>query len=478
LLSYLWFAGWGDGVFDDYHPFHHKMVAWKTKDNLVNAEIEELRELDHPDETLFAVKEATPPSDQIGTDFVDGTEFLKQVGKLPDLNWPEVSGPPITGTVKLRIVTDRYGRVREARGFLSSNPDLTDWLAGQALGWQFKPYLVDGVPVQVDTTLLLEFKTELKPGAANLADAAGCFHRAAALGGLRVEGAKPFHLVASFRAFGYEDLLGKGTYEEYWLSPTEWKREASLAGHTVTESRSGDLGYRKFNQAFAPLRIDEAIDTISAVLPQAADPSRGPRWQVSKSELGKTPLIRVSRGSFGDNGKLDVSAVAYYFDPDNGLLRGFLRWSDLTLYNDFLDFSGKMVAREMTVVENSYKILEISIDKIEPAPPLDGGNFTIHGVEPVSYAKGNPGIKFAASVPIKKVLPVFAPAVRANLQHGRTVCRLLLDAHGHVRDVTFPNGVDPALESAFRAAALQWEYSPSTMNGHPIEASVTVNFDY
>lgn len=313
LLQYLWFPGWSVGVFADYRPFRHKMIAWKTKDNRVNAEVKELSELEHPDEAQFAIREATPPAQQIHTVFMDGTEFRKEAGKLPELKWPAVSGPPVTGTVKLRIVADRSGRVREARSYLASNKELKDWTAEQAMGWKFEPYQVEGVAVQVDTTLVLDFKTELKSGAANPSDASSYFHRASLLSGLRLEGAQPFHLKASFEAFGYAGLTGKGTYEEYWLSPAQWRREASLGGHTVTESRNGDLGYRKFDHAFAPLRIDEAMDTLSADLPGDASASHGPGWQVANSELGKIQLVRVSRGKVGDNGKPDVGAVAYYF---------------------------------------------------------------------------------------------------------------------------------------------------------------------
>ena len=64
LLSYIWFPGWDVGDFADYRPFHNKMIAWKTKENPVNSQIEELRESEYPDESLFAIAQATGQQSQ------------------------------------------------------------------------------------------------------------------------------------------------------------------------------------------------------------------------------------------------------------------------------------------------------------------------------------------------------------------------------------------------------------------------------
>jgi Gram-negative bacterial TonB protein C-terminal len=478
LLNYLWFPGWSVGVFADYRLFHHKMIAWKTKDNPVNAEIDELREIEHPDEKLFVIKDQTPPAERIRTVLVNGAEYQKLVRKGVELKWPAVSGPPESGTIKVKIVTDREGRVRDARSYVSSNRELRDWTVEQVRGWEFKPYLVDGAAVQVETTLELEFKAELKSGAPSLPAANSYFDSAREKSGLRVEGAQAFHLKASFDATGNADLTGKGTYEETWVSPKQWRREGSLGGHVVMESRNGDLGYRKIDQEYSARRIDEAMDAIAAGLPGDRGPSSGPSWQVGNGQIGKAAMIQVWRGKVGQDGKPEANAQVYYFGADNGLLRGHHEMGALTLYNGFEDFSGKLVARRLSVDENDMTILKITIEQLEAAAPHDDAFFTITGVGPVNYGDQNLGNKITPAKPIRQIKVAFPDEVRRQGLHGKIVCRLLIDSHGHVRDVAFLEGVNPMVEGPVRATLLQWEYVPSTFNGHPGMSFATVEFQF
>jgi hypothetical protein len=478
LLNYLWFPGWSVGVFTDYRSFHHKLVARKTKDNPVNAEIEDLKDLEHPDENLFAIKQETPPSEQIRTVFVSGTEYKKQLSNAAELKWPVVSGPPDSGTVKVEIVTDRNGHVREAHSYVASNSELKDWTVEQVKGWKFKPYLVDGAAVQVETTLDVDFKTELRSGTPSFSAASSYFDRARQLSGLRVGGARAFHLRASFDAFGSAELTGVGTYEETWVSPTQWRREAILGGHTVTEARNAELGFRKFDQPYSARRIDQAMEVLSSALPGGSSPSGGPSWQVANGKLGKAEMVQVWRGKIGDDGKPGANTQIYYFGPDNGLLRGHHEMSDLTIYNDFADFSGKTIARHLLVSENGFKILEIKIEQLDASQPQTDDFFTLAGVNPISYATDNVGNKHVPAVPIKQVKPAFTSDLRAQGFHAKVTCNLLIDSHGHVREVTCPEGLNPAVEAAVRAAAMQWEYSPSTFNGRPNMSLGSVEFQF
>jgi hypothetical protein len=478
LLNYLWFPGWSVGVFADYRSFHYKLVAWKTKDNDVNAEVEALKDLEHPDESLFAIKEGTPPSQQIRTVLVSGTEYKKQLSNAAELKWPAVSGPPDTGTVKVKIVTDRNGHVREARSYVASNSELKDWTVEQVRGWTFKPYLVDGAAVQVETTLDIDFKTERKSGAPNLAAASSYFDRAHKLSGMRGKGAQPFHLRASFEAFGNAELIGAGTYEETWVSPTQWRREAVLGGHTVTEARNGDLGFRKFDQAYSARRIDQAMDVLSFALPGANGGNSALSWQVANGQLGKAELVQVWLGKIGNDGKPGEGTRVYYFSPDNGLLRGHYEMSDLTIYNDFAEFSGKMIARRFSVMENGFKILEIKIEQLDASQPQTDDFFTLAGARSISYAADNAGNKHVPAVVIKQVKPADTADLRAQGFHGKVTCTLQIDSHGHVREVTCPEGLNPIVEAAVRAAAMQFEYAPATFNGRPNLSVSSVEFQF
>jgi outer membrane biosynthesis protein TonB len=462
LLNYLWYPSWSVGVFADYRSFHGKMIAWKTIDNDVNANIEDLRELKRPDEALFAIKESTPAADRIRTVLVNGGEYQKLINTPPDAKG---AMPPASGTVKVMIVTDRAGSVREAVSYVASNGDLKKWVVDQAKGWKFTPYLEDGVPAQVESTLSLDFKTDVKPEAASLPLATSNFDKARGLSALRTEGGGAFHLTASFEAFGNVELTGKGAYEEIWVSPKQWRRQGTLGRHTVIETRNGDLQYRKVDQEYSPRRIDEAMEAIAIGLPGDGGTYSGPEWRVGPGKLGGMELVQVWRGRVDDDGKPQTNARVYYFDSKSGLLRARYEMGQFALYNDFQEFSRKEIARRVTLIQDNSKTVEISIERLEAATTQSTETFTLPGIEPISYGGGDAGTRMVQPRLIKQVKPAY-PAGGAG--HPAVACHVLVDQYGHVREVTFLEHADPAFENAARAAVMQWEYIPATTNGRPV----------
>jgi hypothetical protein len=67
--------------------------------------------------------------------------------------------------VPVRIVIDQEGRVKHIH-FLSAFPEQAKSIADALLQWRFRPYLLEGQPVEVETGLL--FGRSARPSAAAL----------------------------------------------------------------------------------------------------------------------------------------------------------------------------------------------------------------------------------------------------------------------------------------------------------------------
>jgi len=65
----------------------------------------------------------------------------------------------IGGTVSVEITVSRLGDVTSARA-VSGPPELYPAAVAAVRGWRFRPYLVDGKPALVSTTLQFFFKGE------------------------------------------------------------------------------------------------------------------------------------------------------------------------------------------------------------------------------------------------------------------------------------------------------------------------------
>jgi outer membrane biosynthesis protein TonB len=70
-----------------------------------------------------------------------------------------VKSGPLEGVATAEIVLDREGKVRQVGPVVSANNDLNDFTRQQIEAMRFKPFIQDGVPVQVLTRITLSFKT-------------------------------------------------------------------------------------------------------------------------------------------------------------------------------------------------------------------------------------------------------------------------------------------------------------------------------
>jgi hypothetical protein len=94
FLIYLWSPTCCYGVMTDYRKFHNKMVAYATKDDRINIRIDTLRDLDTPDESLFAISQPTPPGKRMTTEKVTESEARTFLAETTEIQWPQVSKKP------------------------------------------------------------------------------------------------------------------------------------------------------------------------------------------------------------------------------------------------------------------------------------------------------------------------------------------------------------------------------------------------
>jgi hypothetical protein len=148
-------------IYKNYRNFAGKQVARTITEDIesgtvLEATIEELKELKSPDEALFMVQEPSVPLQTIRAD----EQTLRGLAVIaPDVVWPAGHGGADKGTLSLYVCLDRAGHVREIYELNSSNPGLSDVARDQVMKWQFKTASSQGVPVQVESILTFAFNT-------------------------------------------------------------------------------------------------------------------------------------------------------------------------------------------------------------------------------------------------------------------------------------------------------------------------------
>lgn len=71
--------------------------------------------------------------------------------------YPPVLGKRMDGTVVLHVIVGKNGSVKSARRPVSGLPNLRDSAVNAVLQWQYKPTLVNGMAVEVDTMVSVVF---------------------------------------------------------------------------------------------------------------------------------------------------------------------------------------------------------------------------------------------------------------------------------------------------------------------------------
>jgi len=90
----------------------------------------------------------------------EDVQKAKLVHLVPPL-YPPFLGKRLDGTVVLHVIVSQNGAVNSAR-YVSGPPNLKDSLIKAVLQWRYEPTLVNGAPVEVDTTVSVVFPSPVK----------------------------------------------------------------------------------------------------------------------------------------------------------------------------------------------------------------------------------------------------------------------------------------------------------------------------
>jgi len=160
LIESVGMPGYSVG-YKNYKNFAGKRVAHTFTEHIesgteLQATIEELSELKSPDESQFAIQEA---SARLQTVRISEATLRSLAVNARDIAWPTVRSGAEKGTLSLYVCLDRTGHVREIYELNSSNPGLSDVARDQVMKWRFKTATSNGAPVQVESILTFAFQT-------------------------------------------------------------------------------------------------------------------------------------------------------------------------------------------------------------------------------------------------------------------------------------------------------------------------------
>lgn len=152
-------------AFSDYQPFNGKPVARvltnapRLGEDLTTLRVKVLEKWNSPDPNALKVDAVTPTADRIR--WVPEPEESLRASLIgsPEIIWPQPLDGQQKGPASFYISIDRSGKVRELQQLYTVNERTNDSAISQISKWRFKPFMVEGVPVQAEGTLTFTLDT-------------------------------------------------------------------------------------------------------------------------------------------------------------------------------------------------------------------------------------------------------------------------------------------------------------------------------
>jgi hypothetical protein len=378
-LFYTGGPGW-DGQYHDFSNFHGRTIAHtiSSGDVEVTAKVSLLEDLANEPAGLFDTTNTGGDAQLIDTAVLDESELRENlVSNERQFNWPPVTDGPFEGVVWTEVVIDRTGKIREMISPIADNPGMKDAAEQGFRAMQFKPFLRNGVPVQVTGRLSMRFKTTRPAGVETFDTARNYFARGRKVSFLAAGAKSPYLLNAEFQV-ATSTGVQTGRYEDTWISDTEWKREAWVGKSHFARSQVDDQHYLLTEGSDAP--ILRLVVMLLEPIP-ADDTMTESDWKVRRDAIDGAKAIRVYRGAELPNGDLDPkNSQAFWFDESGAFIKTYTNGLDV-LPSQVVAYDGVQVARQVDVVKNGKLALRVSIKSIAPASPDRSKNFKMKGHE-------------------------------------------------------------------------------------------------
>jgi hypothetical protein len=379
LLLYATGFGWG-GEFKDYQSFHGAMIAHMVNvgSPQVTAKVTSLEDLGEVLAGFFDTTMEGGALQPIQTLMIDEVSLRKNLLPMGTIVWPPLQDGPLQGNFTTQVIVDRSGIVRETGTEVSENPGVNSTGRQAAAAMRFKPFLSNGLPVQVMAQVTIPFNTVRPGGVEVFASARTLFERARHAGFPAAGTGGPYVLRAEFSAKAISGAVAKGRYEDTWVSNTQWRREAWFATSHYVRSRDGGKSYQLAEGPDAPLLrfVFKVLEPIPAL-----DTFVESDWRIKRDPVNNVQTVRVLTGYESPDGSLDAEhARGYWFDVTGLLIKTYFDGIE-TRRSDFSDFAGVAIARKIDVLKDGMPAMQISVTEVKPAGRNPAQIFEVPGHE-------------------------------------------------------------------------------------------------
>jgi TonB family protein len=308
-------------------------------------------------------------------------------------------------------------------------------------------------------------------------DPGALFALGLAKNGLHGADVKPWHIRGRYTIYDDNGQPGEtGVYEEWWASPTRYKRSFTSEKLAQTEYANGSGLFREGSQdwAWAGLGMRRSLVDPVPELPQGVFRLK----EHGESAKGtKFTCVSLTYRLPGNLIIPDSGFREYCFDRSVAALRLTSSGNIQTAYNQFVSLQGRYVARDVRQAAGNKPIFDLSLDVVEgidvantfPSVPADAKPVDLTAILLPDYPRVAPMLS------LRIAFPDYPGLAQPSGVQGTVVLGAMIEKDGHVDNISVVSG-PPELQQAVIDAESQWLYEPLEVFGEARAVKFQVSF--
>jgi hypothetical protein len=293
--------------------------------------------------------------------------------------------------------------------------------------------------------------------------------------GMHSPGTPPFNMKVSFNSSGTSRYTGFGEVEETWMSGSTFRWSARLGDYSQLRIYHNGAAYDDKPRGSIPLRIQMVRQSVFWPVTGRFAPAlirmTSANWQGTEVAC---MLISGGGNEATPTPGRRWEETEYCIDPKTGLLRTYSEAPGIYNvydYSETLQFHGRTLARQISIVEDGVTVLQIHLDSLTDAANADPDQF-VPTKKMLSHGPGD-----ILTGPFRWPQFVAAPPGHNGVVQP-VIVHAVLDKKGHVVEAEALQHTDPALSEAALAIVERSNYSRRDDGGRPVQREAFINVQF
>ena len=288
---------------------------------------------------------------------------------------------------------------------------------------------------------------------------------------LTLPDSKPFHLKAAIAEKNEPDSDYQATIEEYWVSPTKWRRTIESPDFSQTLVVNGGLVFEKNTGDYFPFWLNEFVTAIFDPLPMLE------ALKQANAQLAKPHGSTNSTTCADLHARVDRWVVC--FEGGHGLLTSVFTKGYAAEFKEYKSFGDKRVARRIVNDPEPGTTIEAEITELTEFSHPDEQIFTVQQTTPL--AERIKSVRVDEDTLRKLSLSpteIDWPPTGGGLATGGCAVYVSADRNGNIREA-WPAGCDnPGLQDPLREIVKKWRLKPAISDGAPVQVEALLGFTF